>query len=44
MTTPIDMPVTFVGIAGSLRRLSFNRGLIRAAIQLAPRGIDRRPL
>jgi chromate reductase len=33
------MPVTFLGIAGSLRRLSFNRGLIRAAIELAPRGI-----
>ena len=39
MTTPIDMPVTFLGIAGSRRRLSFNRGLIRAAIELAPRGI-----
>jgi chromate reductase len=39
MTTPIDVPVTFLGIAGSFRRLSFNRGLIRAAVELAPAGI-----
>jgi chromate reductase len=32
--------VTFLGIAGSLRRLSYNRGLIRAAIELAPQGIS----
>jgi NAD(P)H-dependent FMN reductase len=32
-------PVTFLGIAGSLRRLSFNRGLIRATVELAPDGI-----
>ena len=25
-----DRPLTFLGIAGSLRRASFNRGLIRA--------------
>lgn len=31
-------PLTFLGIAGSLRRLSYNRGLIRAAIELAPAG------
>jgi chromate reductase len=31
--------LTFLGIAGSLRRLSFNRGLIRAAVELAPSGI-----
>ena len=31
-----DAPLTFLGIAGSLRRLSYNRGLIRAAVELAP--------
>jgi chromate reductase len=39
MTTQIKTPLTFLGIAGSLRRLSFNRGLIRAAVELAPQGI-----
>jgi chromate reductase len=39
MTTPMKMPLSFLGIAGSLRRLSFNRGLIRAAVELAPNGI-----
>jgi chromate reductase len=29
----------FLGIAGSLRRASYNRGLIRAAVELAPAGI-----
>ena len=29
-----------LGIAGSLRRASYNRGLLRAAEQLAPDGID----
>lgn len=29
----------FLGFAGSLRRASYNRGLIRAAIELAPAGI-----
>lgn len=33
-------PLHFLGIAGSLRRASFNRGLIRAAIDAAPRGIS----
>ena len=33
-----DQPLTFLGIAGSLRRGSYNRGLIRAAIELAPAG------
>ncbi len=28
-----------LGIAGSLRRASFNRGLIRAARELAPEGV-----
>ena len=32
------MTLTFLGIAGSLRRASYNRGLIRAAIELAPPG------
>ena len=31
-------PLLFLGIAGSLRRASMNRGLIRAAVELAPRG------
>ena len=33
-------PLTILGIAGSLRRGSYNRGLIRAAIQLAPAGTE----
>jgi chromate reductase len=32
-------PLTVLGIAGSLRRDSFNRGLIRAAQELAPDGM-----
>ncbi len=32
-------PLTILGFAGSLRRASFNRGLIRAAAELAPPGI-----
>jgi chromate reductase len=32
-------PLTILGIAGSLRRASFNRGLIRAAVGLAPAGL-----
>lgn len=32
-------PLTVLGIAGSLRRGSYNRGLIRAAMELAPPGI-----
>jgi chromate reductase, NAD(P)H dehydrogenase (quinone) len=32
--------LTILGIAGSLRRASYNRGLIRAAIELAPAGIN----
>jgi NAD(P)H-dependent FMN reductase len=31
-------PLTFLGIAGSLRRASYNRGLIRAAAEVAPEG------
>jgi chromate reductase len=32
-------PLNVVGIAGSLRRGSYNRGLIRAAVELAPAGM-----
>ena len=32
-------PTHILGIAGSLRRASFNRGLIRAAIEVAPPGV-----
>ena len=32
-------PLTFLGIAGSLRRASYNKGLIRAAVDLAPAGV-----
>ncbi len=32
-------PLRILGIAGSLRRASFNRGLIRAAVEVAPPGI-----
>jgi chromate reductase, NAD(P)H dehydrogenase (quinone) len=33
---PADRPLRVVGIAGSLRRGSFNRGLLRAAVESAP--------
>jgi chromate reductase len=33
-------PIHILGIAGSLRRASFNRGLIRAAVELAPPGVE----
>ena len=36
----IDRPFQIVGIAGSLRGASMNRGLIRAAIQGAPGGVE----
>ena len=38
MTTEPNRRLTFLGVAGSLRRASVNRGLIRAAIELAPIG------
>jgi chromate reductase len=38
MATRAARPLQFLGIAGSLRRASMNRGLIRAAIEVAPRG------
>jgi chromate reductase len=34
----VDKPFTILGIAGSLRRQSFNRALLRAAQQLTPEG------
>src|SRR5687767_9562725 len=40
MSTRPSRPLTVLGIAGSLRRGSYNRGLIRAAIELAPAGIS----
>jgi chromate reductase len=38
MATRPNPPLTVLGIAGSLRRASYNRGLIRAAMELAPSG------
>jgi chromate reductase, NAD(P)H dehydrogenase (quinone) len=38
VSTRSDPALTFLGIAGSLRRASYNRGLIRAAIEIAPAG------
>lgn len=40
MATGSRPSLTFLGIAGSLRALSFNRGLIRAAVEVAPTGIE----
>jgi chromate reductase len=34
-----DSPITILGIAGSLRRASYNRGLLRAAQAVAPAGV-----
>jgi chromate reductase, NAD(P)H dehydrogenase (quinone) len=39
-----ERPLRVAGIAGSLRRGSFNRGLLRAAIELAPVGMTIDPL
>jgi chromate reductase, NAD(P)H dehydrogenase (quinone) len=36
---PADRPLVVAGIAGSLRRGSFNRGLLRAAVEGAPAGM-----
>jgi chromate reductase len=41
---PADAPLRIAGIAGSLRRGSFNRGLLRAAIESAPEGMTIEPL
>src|ERR1035438_4313082 len=35
----MDKPITVLGICGSLRKLSVNRGLLRAARQLMPEGV-----
>ena len=34
----MNKPITILGIAGSLRRESYNRGALRAAQQLVPQG------
>lgn len=34
----MNKPIRILGIAGSLRRLSYNRGALRAATELAPEG------
>ena len=39
MTESPSRPVRVIGIAGSLRAGSFNRALLRAAIELAPEGM-----
>jgi chromate reductase len=38
--TPISQPIRLLGIAGSLRAASFNRALLRAAVELAPSGVQ----
>ncbi|MGD0777181.1 MAG: NAD(P)H-dependent oxidoreductase [Candidatus Solibacter sp.] len=35
----MDTPITVLGICGSLRKLSVNRGLLRAAQQVTPEGV-----
>jgi chromate reductase len=40
MATASGRSITVLGIAGSLRRASYNRGLIRAAIDVAPSGVS----
>ena len=35
-----DSPITILGIAGSLRRASFNLGLLHAAQEVAPAGVE----
>jgi chromate reductase len=39
VATRAGTPLRFLGIAGSLRRASYNRGLLRAAIDAAPAGV-----
>jgi chromate reductase len=41
---PADGSLRVAGIAGSLRRGSFNRGLLRAAVESAPEGMTIEPL
>jgi chromate reductase len=40
----MSTPLTILGIAGSLRQASYNRGALRAAIALAPAGVTIREL
>jgi chromate reductase, NAD(P)H dehydrogenase (quinone) len=35
----MDTPITILGVCGSLRKASLNRGLLRTAQQLAPEGV-----
>src|ERR1043166_7383167 len=37
---PMGRPVRVCGIAGSLRKGSYNRALLRAAVELAPDGLE----
>jgi len=37
--SPARSPLSILAIAGSLRRASFNRGLVRAAVDVAPAGV-----
>jgi chromate reductase len=39
VTDQMETPLTILGIPGSLRRHSYNRGALRAAQQLAPAGV-----
>ena len=38
LKAPMNEPITILGIAGSLRRQSYNRGALRAAAKLVPEG------
>ena len=38
--TTASHPIRLLGIAGSLRAASFNRALLRAAVELAPSGVE----
>ena len=40
MTTTTATPTRLLGMAGSLRDASFNRALLRAAVDLAPSGVE----
>ena len=38
--TRVMQPIRLLGIAGSLRSASFNRALLRAAVEVAPSGVE----
>jgi chromate reductase len=40
MATKVNQPIRLLGIAGSLRSASFNRALLRAAVEVAPSGVE----